>query len=88
MPNAIHTRLIRIGNSQGIRIPKALIEQAGLRDDVEIRLENSTLVVSAARHPRSGWQDAFQAMAEQHDDAHIDADALTPSEWDLTEWQW
>ena len=88
MPNAIHTRLIRIGNSQGIRIPKALIEQAGLRDDVEIRLENSTLVVSAARHPRSGWQDAFQARAEQQGDARPSADVLAPAEWDLTEWQW
>ena len=88
MPNAVHTRLIRIGNSQGIRIPKALIEQAGLRDDIEIRLENSSLIISAAQHPRSGWQEAFQAMAEQHDDARIEADTLAPSEWDLTEWQW
>jgi len=59
-----------------------------LPDDVKIRIENSTLVVSAARHPRSGWQDAFQAMAERHDDAGPDADVLAPSEWDLTEWQW
>jgi len=66
MPNAIRTRIVRIGNSQGVRIPKALIEQAGLRDDVEIRLDDSRLIISAARHPRSGWQDAFQAMAEQH----------------------
>lgn len=88
MPNAVHTRLIRIGNSQGIRIPKALVEQAGLRDEVEIRLEDSRLIISAAQHPRSGWQDVFQAMAEQHDDALLDAGALAPTEWDLTEWQW
>jgi len=88
MPNAVHTRLIRIGNSQGIRIPKALVEQAGLRDEVEIRLEDSRLVISAAHHPRSGWQEAFQIMAEQHDDTLLDADALVPTEWDLTEWQW
>ena len=89
MPNAIRTRIVRIGNSQGVRIPKALIEQAGLRDDVEIRLDDSRLIISAARHPRSGWQDAFQAMPEQHDDApRLEADVLAPSEWDLTEWQW
>jgi antitoxin MazE len=89
MANAVRTRLIRIGNSQGIRIPKALVEQAGLRDNVEIRLEDNRLVISAAEHPRSGWEEAFQAMAAQHDDGLLDADDLTtPTSWDLTEWQW
>jgi antitoxin MazE len=88
MAHAVHTRLIRIGNSQGIRIPKALVEQAGLRDAVEIQLVDNRLVISAAQHPRTGWDDAFRAMADQHDDALLDADALAPSEWDLTEWQW
>ena len=88
MANAVRTRLIRIGNSQGIRIPKALVEQAGLRDTVEIRLEESRLVISAAQHPRSGWEEAFQAMAAQHDDALLDAKDLAQTTWDLTEWQW
>jgi antitoxin MazE len=88
MANAVRTRLIRIGNSQGIRIPKALVEQAGLRDDVEIRLEENRLVISAAQHPRSGWADAFEAMAEQQDDSLLDAGDVPPTSWDLTEWQW
>ena len=88
MAHAVHTRLIRIGNSQGIRLPKALVEQAGLRDAVEIQLEGDHLVISAAQHPRSGWEDAFRAMAAQHDDALLDAEVLMPSAWDLTEWQW
>ena len=33
------TRIVRIGNSQGIRIPKALLEQAGLQGEVESRLQ-------------------------------------------------
>ncbi len=88
MANAVRTRLIRIGNSQGIRIPKALVEQAGLRDTVEIRLEESRLVISAVQHPRSGWEEAFQVMAAQHDDALLDAKDLAPTSWGLTEWQW
>jgi antitoxin MazE len=88
MAHAVNTRLIRIGNSQGIRIPKALIEQAGLRDAVKIQLDGDRLVIFAAQHPRAGWDDAFRAMADQHDDALLDADVPTLSAWDLTDWQW
>ncbi len=88
MAHTVTTRLIRIGNSQGIRIPKALVEQAGLRDAVNIQLDGDHLVISAAHHPRAGWEDAFRTMADQHDDALLDADTLTPSAWDLGEWQW
>jgi antitoxin MazE len=88
MARAVHTRLIRIGNSQGVRIPKALVEQAGLRDDVEIRLEDDRLIISAAQHPRSGWEEAFRTMAERHDDALPGPGMQAPTAWDLTEWQW
>ena len=32
------TRLVRIGNSRGVRIPKPLLEQAGLEDEVQLRV--------------------------------------------------
>lgn len=58
-------RLVRIGNSQGIRIPKPLLE-----------------------HPRAGWDEAFQAMARQGDDALLDGGELLPTQWDEEEWEW
>jgi antitoxin MazE len=88
MANAIRTHLIHIGNSQGIRIPKTLIEQAGLRDNVELLVENDQLVVRAATHPRAGWEEALRVMAERGDDALLDAEPLGLSAWDETEWQW
>ena len=48
------TDLIRIGNSRGLRIPKPLIEQLGLGDKVELRVENDRLVISPERRPRDG----------------------------------
>jgi antitoxin MazE len=89
MTKAIHTRLIRIGNSQGIRIPKALIEQARLTGDVELLVQNNQLVVRPApAHPRTGWENALRSMAEHGDDSLLDAEHLGSSEWDETEWEW
>ena len=49
------TRIVRIGNSRGIRVPKLLLDQADLPDEVELRLEPGRLVVTAAKRTRDGW---------------------------------
>ena len=79
-------RIVRIGNSRGIRIPKPLIEQTGLRDDVEIVVQGNTLVISPVGRPREGWVEAFRAMAAQGDDELLDE--AQPTLWDEDEWQW
>jgi len=81
-------RLVRIGNSQGVRIPKPLLEQTGLQDEVEIDVKDDHLVIRAVSHPRAGWAEAFQAMAEQGDDALLDGDAPVPTRWDEEDWVW
>ena len=81
-------RIVRIGNSRGTRIPKPLIEQTGLSDEVTIEAEGNRLVICAARRPRAGWAEAFQAMAAAGDDRLLHADALRASEWDEREWRW
>jgi antitoxin MazE len=81
------TRIIRIGNSQGVRIPKALIDLAGLRGEVEMCVEGDGLVIKPAAAPREGWAAAFRAMAERGDDTLLDAD-LSPTSWDEDEWEW
>jgi antitoxin MazE len=84
----MHARLIKIGNSQGVRIPKPLLEQTGLKDEVDIEVEGNRLVICARSHPRADWDDAFQAMARQGDDALLDGDELPPTRWDEGEWEW
>jgi antitoxin MazE len=81
-------RLLRIGSSLGIQIPKPLLEQAGLQDEVEIEVEGDRLVLSAPSHPRAGWDKAFQAMARQGDDALLDGGDFLPTRWDEEEWEW
>ena len=82
------TRVIHIGNSRGIRIPKTLLEQRLLTDVVELEVQNSHLVVRPVVKPRSGWDKAFRRMAHHRDGALLDQKSLPPTDWDKTEWQW
>ena len=61
-------RLVKIGNSRGIRLPKPLIEEAGLEDQVEIRARKGAILIQPARAPRSGWAEAAQTMHERGED--------------------
>ena len=83
------TKLIRIGNSRGVRIPKSLIEQSGLSEDVELILKDNEIVLRSTNGPRKNWEQAFRKMAEQGDDQLHDEDmANVTNEWDESEWTW
>jgi len=62
------TRLIRIGNSRGVRLPKSLIAQAGLTDEVELRVREGAIVIQRATSPRSGWAEAAKQMRKRDED--------------------
>lgn len=64
-------RLIRIGNSRGIRIPKPLIEAAGLGDEVDLELRGGELVIRRAKGVREGWAEAAKQAAKSGDDKLI-----------------
>ncbi len=82
------THIVRIGNSQGVRIPKPLLEQTGLQGEVEITAEDGSLVIRPVKKPRDGWAAAFQEMARRGDDDLLDEVAPTLSAWDEDEWEW
>ncbi len=67
-------------------MPKLLLDQADLPDEVELRAEPGRLVVSAARRAREGWAAAAQAMRDRGDDALLDAGTAT--RFDRTDWKW
>ena len=82
------TKLVKIGNSHGIRIPKALIEQAGLEGDINIQIKNNALIITPAKHPRQGWAEAFAAMHCNGDDCLLDGPDLPLTRFDEEEWEW
>ena len=87
MSTVIKTRLVKIGNSQGIRIPKLVLDQLNLSVDVELEVQDDHLIVRPSSRPRTDWADQFRQMAERGDDRLLDADD-TLTEWEATEWQW
>jgi antitoxin MazE len=86
MGATVRTRIVKVGNSQGIRIPKPLLEQSGIGTEVEIEVDGDRLIIRAAGRSRVGWDEAFAAMAELKDDVLLD-DAIATT-WDSVEWEW
>lgn len=81
----MRSRIVRIGNSQGVRLPKLLIEQAGLAEEVELRAEVGQIVIAASRKTRAGWAEAAQRARAADDDV---LEPAGPTRFDLTEWEW
>lgn len=88
MSPVVTTKLVRIGNSRGIRLPKVLVEQAGLAEELELEVRQKQLVVrSRRRRPREGWEERFRDMAAQGADRTLWPE--TPlSSFDEAEWEW
>ncbi len=82
----IRSKVVKIGNSRGIRIPRTVLEQAGLTDEVEMTVEGNKLIIQAFRQPRQDWENQFAEMAKQGDDQLLDE--APPTQWDEEEWTW
>ena len=87
MSAVVKTKLVRIGNSQGIRIPRVLVEQVGLQGDLELEVRRRQLVVRPASKPRQGWEVRFREMAARGDNRPLWPDT-TLSSFDDKEWEW
>ena len=79
-------RIVRIGNSRGVRLPKLLIAEARLSDEVEMHARNGAIVISSPSRPRAGWGEAARrARARGHDRL---LDEPTKTRFDDEEWKW
>jgi antitoxin MazE len=83
---AVKTRLVRIGNSRGFRLPKPLILQAGLTDEVELQVREGAIVIASAGRPRAGWAEAAKLGHERGDDRPLVGGSST--RFDEKEWEW
>ncbi len=77
--------IIKIGNSQGIRIPIAILKQCGIDSKVSIEIKNDSIIIKPIEAPRRGWAENFQLMHKENDDMpiiheEIDSDFL--ADWD------
>jgi antitoxin MazE len=83
-------RIVRIGNSRGIRLPSSVLAETHLAegDEVDLSVESGRIVLRPVRRPRAGWAEQFAEMAKQGDDRLLDGDQLTATVWDKTDWEW
>ncbi|HVX41359.1 MAG TPA: AbrB/MazE/SpoVT family DNA-binding domain-containing protein [Gemmatimonadaceae bacterium] len=83
--SAIRARIVAIGNSHGVRIPKPLLEQAGLGGEVELHAEHGRIVIVAPKEARAGWAEAAAQLHARGEDGVLETPAPT---FDREEWEW
>jgi antitoxin MazE len=79
-------QIIQIGNSQGIRIPKVLLEDSRIKTEVDLELHPDGILIRNAQKPRAGWDEAFKTSGDEENDDLASGTAL--SAFDKKEWQW
>ena len=83
----MRTRLIRIGSSRGVRIPKALVEAAGLDASLRMRVVDAGLLLERVEDdPRAGWAEAARELQNRGDGGLLDDPVQTL--FDELEWEW
>jgi antitoxin MazE len=83
------TKIVKIGNSRGIRIPKSMLDESGVKNEVELEVKDDKIIIKSASKKRDGWDQAFQKMAKNNDDILLDKDTITKqTSWDDEEWEW
>ena len=81
----MRTRLVRIGNSRGVRLPKAVIDQVGLGDDIDLRIEDGSVIITSVARPRATWADAARELRKTEAGLF---DPPSSTRFDEDEWVW
>jgi antitoxin MazE len=79
----VRAKLVKIGNSRGIRLAKPLLEVAGLADEVEIEAAPGLLTIRPLAHPRAGWAEAASSFQPEGL-----LDEMSATRFDDEEWSW
>jgi len=86
--NAVRSWVVKMGDSKGIRIPKPILEQLALGEEVELLVQGDQLVIWPGRRPRGGWEEQFARMTAHGDDRLLDEEAGNSTKWDEEAWEW
>ena len=85
--SSVRAKVVRIGNSRGIRIPKVMLDQYNINDEVELEAKEDCLIIKSPHAAREGWEDAFSKMRLKQDDDLVIDDSIA-NEFDEDEWEW
>lgn len=74
--------VIKIGNSKGLRLSKAILDKYGIKDKVELILEEKQIILKPLDQPRKGWDQAFKKMHENGEDELLMDDVFEDENFD------
>jgi antitoxin MazE len=76
----------KMGNSQGVLIPKPILAQVGLEGTADLQVRDGVIEIRPLRrNPREGWADDARRLAAQGDDALVWPEVANASD---DEWVW
>ncbi len=79
------SKVIKVGNSKGIRIPSVFLKKCNIEDQVDIEVKGNTIIIKPFQNPRVGWDEAMKIMHNNGDDNLI-MDSNIDAEMD--DWEW
>ncbi len=80
------TKLVSIGNSKGVRIPKTVLEECNMENDVELIIDKDRIIIKPLKRVhRRGWDKAFQLMHERKEDSLLLNESV---DMDMEDWEW
>ena len=71
------SRIVQIDNSRGVRLPKPLLDEAQLVDEIELQAAPGHIVIRKAKRARAGWAVAARLMREPDEDRLLDPTTAT-----------
>ncbi|MGE8721595.1 AbrB/MazE/SpoVT family DNA-binding domain-containing protein [Leptospira terpstrae] len=78
--------IIQIGNSKGIRIPKTVLAECHIEEEVDLQVEDNKIIITPHKNkPRMGWEDQFKAIATEKVDQLLIPDSI---DLDSQVWEW
>jgi antitoxin MazE len=80
-------QIVQIGNSQGLRIPKVLLEESGIKGEVELEITSEGILIRNISKPRADWDKRFGLLRDYDDDLPQGDDQIS-SQFEIKEWQW
>jgi len=76
----------KMGNSQGVLIPKPILAQVGLAGTADLQVRDGVIEIRPVRiNPRKGWADDARRLAAQGDDALVWPELANAGD---NEWVW
>jgi antitoxin MazE len=78
--------IVAIGNSKGIRLPKTILNQCDIRDEVDLEIEDGKIVLyPVVKKARQNWPEEFKKMKTNKDDKFLIDDNV---DLEMSDWNW